>query len=192
MSLVRAAASSGREFVMKDAYSAHASVEDLETYYPVVCEAYRAVIRRCGLDVAVVRADVGMMGGSAAEWPTSPTRTRAPPAPFEVYLVGLDLERDAVRAEAESVSASLVTARIETLCDDRPERAGVKFTDADLLGMPLRITVSRRSIEGGGVELKGRGGGGIELAPAAAIADHVGARLRTLVQALGPATPRPQ
>jgi prolyl-tRNA synthetase len=48
----------------------------------------------------------------------------------------------------------LQTANIETLFDDREESAGVKFNDADLIGLPLRITISERSLAEGGVELK--------------------------------------
>ena len=56
-----------REFTMKDAYSAHASVEDLDQYYPRVYEAYLRIFRRCGLEVLPVQADTGMMGGSGAD-----------------------------------------------------------------------------------------------------------------------------
>jgi prolyl-tRNA synthetase len=53
-----------REFVMKDAYSAHADAADLDAYYPRMLEAYRSVFRRCGLDPLLVYADSGMMGGT--------------------------------------------------------------------------------------------------------------------------------
>lgn len=82
-------------------------------------------------------------------WPTSI-------APFAVYLVALDLERDDVREAAERLYRDLTGAGIEVLYDDRAERAGVKFTDADLLGIPLRVTVSRRTLGQGQVELKNR------------------------------------
>lgn len=55
-----------REFVMKDAYSFHRDQDDLDAYYPLVCRAYLNICRRCGLDVAMVASDVGMMGGTAA------------------------------------------------------------------------------------------------------------------------------
>ena len=77
-------------------------------------------------------------------------------APFAVYLAALDLQLDHVRAAADSLYATLQGAGIEVLYDDRDERAGVKFNDADLLGMPLRATISRRSLERGMVELKAR------------------------------------
>jgi prolyl-tRNA synthetase len=55
---------------------------------------------------------------------------------------------------AERLYADLQSANVEVLYDDRDERAGVKFNDADLIGTPIRLTVSKRSLEAGGVELK--------------------------------------
>jgi prolyl-tRNA synthetase len=55
-----------REFTMKDAYSAHTDVEDLETFYPTMLKAYEDVFRRCALDPIAVEADSGIMGGSAS------------------------------------------------------------------------------------------------------------------------------
>lgn len=73
-------------------------------------------------------------------------------APFDVHLVVLGKE-EPVRAAAERVGHQL-TGRV--LSDDRDESAGVKFADADLIGCPVRLTVSRRSLEAGGVEVKAR------------------------------------
>jgi prolyl-tRNA synthetase len=75
-------------------------------------------------------------------------------APYHVNLLGLDLDKDEVRQEAERLYNSLHSAGIEVLYDDRAESAGVKFNDADLLGLPLRAVVSKRSLKNGGVELK--------------------------------------
>ncbi len=80
-------------------------------------------------------------------------------APFQVYLVGLDGEDQAVREATEGLYAVLQAAGLETLYDDRQERAGVKFKDADLLGMPIRLTVSRRTEESGQMELRQRASG---------------------------------
>lgn len=55
-----------REFVMKDAYSCHASMEDLQAYYDRMKDAYVRIFRRCGIEALVVRSDTGMMGGSGA------------------------------------------------------------------------------------------------------------------------------
>ena len=76
-------------------------------------------------------------------------------APYDVHLVGLGFDKPGVRESAEQVYQQLVDAGLQVLYDDREEgSAGVKFNDADLLGMPLRVTVSPRSIENGGAELK--------------------------------------
>ncbi|HWI63790.1 MAG TPA: proline--tRNA ligase, partial [Symbiobacteriaceae bacterium] len=55
-----------REFLMKDAYSFHTSVEDLDAYYDKVVDAYRAIFRRAGIPILVVQSDTGMMGGRTA------------------------------------------------------------------------------------------------------------------------------
>ncbi len=75
-------------------------------------------------------------------------------APYHVYLVGLDLDDEAVRAAAEGLYQQLQSEGLEVLYDDRKERAGVKFNDADLLGIPLRLTISRRALAAGAIELK--------------------------------------
>jgi prolyl-tRNA synthetase len=62
---------------------------------------------------------------------------------------------------------------IAVLYDDRDERAGVKFNDADLLGMPLRVTVSRRTVRVDAVELKGRTEGEGRQAPLADAVAHI-------------------
>ena len=61
-------------------------------------------------------------------------------------------------AVAERVYASLEAAGIGVLFDDRDERPGVQFADADLIGLPVRLTVSERSLKAGGIELKRRDG----------------------------------
>jgi prolyl-tRNA synthetase len=77
--------------------------------------------------------------------------------PYDVHLVGLGFDKPGVRESAEQVYQQLVDAGIDVLYDDREDgSAGVKFNDADLLGMPVRVTVSPRSIENGGAEVKRR------------------------------------
>jgi prolyl-tRNA synthetase len=75
-------------------------------------------------------------------------------APYHVALVGLDLDKDETRIVAEQLYADLTAAGVEVLFDDRAETAGVKFNDADLIGLPLRAVVSKRSLKNGGIELK--------------------------------------
>ena len=77
--------------------------------------------------------------------------------PYHVHLVGLGFDKPGVRESAEQVYQQLQDAGFDVLFDDREEgSAGVKFNDADLLGMPVRVTVSPRSIENGGAEIKRR------------------------------------
>lgn len=75
-------------------------------------------------------------------------------APFHVHLIGLNLEDQSVADAAEKAYAKLESEGIETLYDDRQLRAGEKFSDADLLGIPVRITISKRTMEQGKVEFK--------------------------------------
>ncbi|MGI8549974.1 MAG: proline--tRNA ligase, partial [Dehalococcoidia bacterium] len=77
-------------------------------------------------------------------------------APYHVQLVGLNLDRPEVREAVERLYQSLIREGVEVLFDDRDEAAGVKFKDADLLGLPLRITVSPRTIGRGVAEFKRR------------------------------------
>jgi prolyl-tRNA synthetase len=74
-----------------------------------------------------------------------------PIAPFEVVVTQIGKE-DAVRAAAENVYNELAAAGIDVLLDDRDERPGVKFKDADLIGFPLRVGVGAKSLANGQVE----------------------------------------
>jgi len=77
-------------------------------------------------------------------------------APYDVHVVGLPMNDEAVRAAAEQLVASLEQKGVDVLFDDREESAGVKFADADLIGIPFRVTVSKRSLQSKSVELKAR------------------------------------
>jgi prolyl-tRNA synthetase len=94
-------------------------------------------------------------------------------APFQVYLVGLDLHDETIRVAAESLCAGLLERGVEVLYDDRDERAGVKFADADLLGIPLRLTVSRRTLEADAAEFKLRSVADAERIPLAEAVERV-------------------
>jgi prolyl-tRNA synthetase len=111
---------------------------------PIVMASYGIVVGRLMACIAEEHRDErGLL------WPSSV-------APFEVYLVGLDGGDEQVRSAAENLYAGLLDADVEVLYDDRDERPGVKFNDADLLGIPLRVTVSRRTVREDSVELKPR------------------------------------
>ena len=100
-------------------------------------------------------------------------------APYQVHLVVLGRKAPAAVEAAEQLYRDLWTAGIEVLMDDRDESPGVKFNDADLIGLPLRITVGDRGLKAGGVELKLRRGGEARLAPLADIVSAVRAELAT-------------
>ena len=81
-------------------------------------------------------------------------------APYQVALISLANERTPeVAAAAERLYAALEDAGVEVLYDDRDERAGVKFNDADLLGIPIRLTVGGKGLQRGVVEMKLRRNG---------------------------------
>ncbi len=250
----------GREFMMKDLYSAHASEKDLMDYYFKVLEAYKRVFKRLGFKIKVTEADGGVFtdrntheiqvlaqGGEdtifycdqcdKCDWGINkeifkgkkgdkcpeckkgkvesgksievgnifplgkwyaekmkvfftdkkgnrkpvwfgsygigPTRVMGTfvevfhddkgivwpevVAPFMVHLVSLE----GVEKEAEKMYLKLVEAGVEVLWDDREESAGVKFKDADLIGIPHRLVVSKKTK--GKVEYKKRDGDKIEM-----------------------------
>ncbi|MDW7754728.1 MAG: proline--tRNA ligase [Brevefilum sp.] len=77
-------------------------------------------------------------------------------APYPIHLVMLPSKDGEAEAAGDQLYQALCEAGLEPLYDDRDERAGVKFNDADLIGLPLRITVSSRSLQNGGFEFKRR------------------------------------
>jgi len=83
-------------------------------------------------------------------------------APYQVHLVSLG-GNEAVAKEAEKIYDSLQKEKIEVLYDDRDESAGVKFKDSDLIGIPIRIVVSTKTLEKNSVEAKKRNEGGFEM-----------------------------
>ncbi|MCL2024595.1 MAG: proline--tRNA ligase [Coriobacteriia bacterium] len=245
----------GREFIMKDAYSFHASQESLDEHYRAQSEAYARICDRLSLAYRAVDADNGQIGGSVSteflaladdgeaeliycrcgyaantetygddfdrdNLPACP-RCGAPMqiargievsqvfqlgdkysrtmglvyqdesgadcyplmgcygvgisrslaavieqhhdddgimwprsiAPYQVAILMLS-EGDEAAAFAETLATELAACGIEVLIDDRDERAGVKFADADLIGTPLQVIVGKRGFEAGEVELK--------------------------------------
>ena len=77
-------------------------------------------------------------------------------APYEVVIVPVKNDDAETRTVAERLYEQLNAAGVEALLDDRDERAGVKFNDADLLGIPWRVTIGPRGLKDGTVELKAR------------------------------------
>lgn len=90
-----------------------------------------------------------------------------PIAPFSVVIVNLGINDDEINSTAEELYKEFQAAGVDVIIDDRDERPGFKFKDADLLGFPYRITVGKGYKKSGLVELKSRRSGEIEeLAPA--------------------------
>lgn len=79
-------------------------------------------------------------------------------APFEVVITLLRPDLEEVRETAERIYKELTDSGVETLLDDRKERPGVKFADAELIGVPYRLTIGPRSVASGQAELLARDG----------------------------------
>jgi prolyl-tRNA synthetase len=86
-------------------------------------------------------------------------------APYQLYLCPLYMENEKVADTTESLYTELKSNGLEVLFDDRKESPGVKFNDADLLGIPIRVTISPRTLEKDSVEIKRRSEKKSELAP---------------------------
>ena len=87
-------------------------------------------------------------------------------APYQIALVSLSTAKTPdVTAACDKIYADLQAAGFEVLYDDRDERAGVKFNDADLLGLPLRLTVGGKGLQAGALELKVRRTGEMKSVP---------------------------
>jgi len=79
-----------------------------------------------------------------------------PLAPYEAAVLSLQAQNPAVAAASEKLFQELIDLGVETVLDDRDERPGLKFKDADLIGYPLRVTVSEKTLAAGEAELKFR------------------------------------
>jgi prolyl-tRNA synthetase len=84
-------------------------------------------------------------------------------APFQVIVVPVNVKDEAVVQTAESLYKELNDLGVEVIIDDRNERPGVKFKDADLVGYPIRVTVGSKTLQEGNVEVKFRRDGRVEL-----------------------------
>jgi prolyl-tRNA synthetase len=102
-----------------------------------------------------------------------------PLAPVQVMLLNLDLKNAAITAAAEQLHRELEAAGLEVLYDDRDERPGSKFKDADLLGIPWRLTVGKGVEKDGTVELRARRSGETIMLPLA----HAAAEVTACIQA---------
>ena len=94
-------------------------------------------------------------------------------APFEVVVVIAQQEDAAVAAAGEQVYQALLDSGAEVIVDDRQVRAGVKFSDAELTGIPFRVTVGKRGLAAGTAELTDRAAGSTVAIPLDEVAKHV-------------------
>ncbi|MGI8872615.1 MAG: His/Gly/Thr/Pro-type tRNA ligase C-terminal domain-containing protein, partial [Candidatus Limnocylindria bacterium] len=98
-------------------------------------------------------------------------------APYPAHIVSIGAARDpAVSAAADGLHDRLADSGVEVLYDDRDESPGVKLTDAELLGMPRIVTVSPRSLAGGGAEVTLRATGERSVRPVAEVEAELLAR----------------
>ena len=142
---------------------------------PVIMGCYGIGVGRIALSAVEVGHDE-----RGIKWPVSI-------APHEVVVTPIKYD-GAARAKADEVYEELRRRGVDVLLDDRDERPGVKFADADLIGVPLRLVVGDRGLEKGVVELKERGQADAEEVPADAAVEQVVGRLETLKSALQPAS----
>lgn len=112
---------------------------------PLLLAGYRLYLDRLIAAVAEQHHDA-----QGLRWPTAM-------APFDVYLMTAGKATPEVVAAAERLYQNLQEAGFSVLYDDRDERAGVKFNDADLIGLPWRVAVGERGLKAGMVEVKRRG-----------------------------------
>jgi prolyl-tRNA synthetase len=128
---------------------------------PVVLGSYGiGITRLMGVVVEIFADDKGLV------WPTEL-------APFAVHLVSVTSGNEQVTKEADRLYDQLREAGIEVLYDDRDTRAGEKFADSDLLGIPLRLVVSEKTMAEGAVEVVERASGSSKLVPESGILEFL-------------------
>jgi prolyl-tRNA synthetase len=166
----------GHIFVLGTKYSAPMRatfVDDQQEQRPLVMGCYGiGVSRLVATTIEQHHDEAGM------RWPMSL-------APYQVHLVTLGTE-DRVTTIAGQIYEELEAAGIEVLWDDRDERPGVKFKDADLIGVPLRVTVGVKGLATGHVELKPReqvDPKKVEMLPVAQAGALIAARVRSALSA---------
>ena len=140
--------------------------EKLGAFFTDPDGAYRPIIMGCygiGLGRLLAAAIEQKHDDKGIIWPL-------PIAPYHIYLCALYLANPEVAATAERLYKELEGQGLEVLFDDRQESPGVKFNDADLLGIPIRVTISPRTLEKDSVEIKRRSEKESQLAPLEGIA----------------------
>lgn len=141
--------------------------EKMRAYFVDSAGSRRPVVMGC-FGIGLARIMAAAIEGKAGHdergivWPKELT-------PFDVHLVSLE----GGQAAAETLYEAMEKSGLEILYDDRDEPAGVKLTDADLIGVPVRVLVSKKSLEAGGVEVSRRSNGKTEVVPVEKLADKI-------------------
>ncbi|RSN50669.1 proline--tRNA ligase [Actinomadura sp. WAC 06369] len=159
----------GHIFKLGDRYSRALGAEVLDPdgkQVPIVMGSYGIGVERAMAAIVETHHDE-----RGIVWPLAV-------APFHVAVVPAQTTED-VLAAAEDVYAGLAAAGVEVVIDDRPERAGVKFRDVELTGIPYRVTIGRRALAEGMAEVTARSTGETEKVALDAVVAHV----RSLVSA---------
>jgi prolyl-tRNA synthetase len=86
-------------------------------------------------------------------------------APYQVIIIPVNVKEETLSVAAGELYRRLLEAGIETILDDRDERVGVKFNDADLIGIPYRVTIGPKRLAEGNMEIKDRRSGGVTVLP---------------------------
>ncbi len=147
----------GHVFKLGTLYSESMGVQYLDENgerKPVVMGCYGIGVER--MLAAIIEAHHDDNG---IAWPAEVT-------PYDVHIVALNLDQAAVVEALAELEAALKRAGLSALVDDRDDSAGIKFKDADLIGIPVRLTVSPRALEKGGLELRNRATGETSIVPA--------------------------
>ncbi len=124
--------------------------EALEAFYPAQNDTQKPITMGC------YGIGVGRLLAACIEQNHDDKGIVFPPtvAPYDVWITALNYDADEVSTEAMALHDELRASGFDVILDDRNESAGVKFNDADLIGLPVRLVVSRRNIKQGVVELK--------------------------------------
>ncbi len=164
----------GNIFKLGTRYSASLGATYLDAEgksHPIVMGSYGIGSGRAAATIVEQRYD-----DRGITWPLSI-------APFHVSLLSLAPADDAeTTAAADQLYAGLTAAGIEVLYDDRQDRAGVKFNDADLIGNPLRVAVSPRNLKQGQIEMKVRTEAEATFAPIAEAVEAIRAKLNEIAE----------
>lgn len=149
--------------------------EALGAYFPTQNDGQEPMIMGC------YGIGVGRLLAASIEQNYDDNGIIFPPtiAPYDVWITALNYDKDDVAAEAVAFHDELQAIGLQVLLDDRDASAGVKFNDADLLGLPLRLVVSPRNMKQGIVELKLRAKGDAEKVDRSTVVSRVNELLST-------------